>query len=80
MAAWRCARRQLLRLLGQRALAQGQQQGWWTGNKLCVTSLWWLLWAQADYELNPYRRRGGEERVPTPASSVVGHTCLSFFA
>lgn len=38
-----------------------------------VTSLWWLLWAQADYELNPYRRRGGEERVPMPASSVVGH-------
>ncbi len=30
------------------------------------------LTRQADYELNPYRRRGGEERVPTPASSVVG--------
>ena len=27
---------------------------------------------QADYELNPYRRRGGEERVPTPMASVVG--------
>ena len=26
---------------------------------------------QADYELNPYRRRGGEERVPTPQASVV---------
>ncbi|KAA6416926.1 MAG: glutathione synthetase ATP-binding domain [Trebouxia sp. A1-2] len=24
----------------------------------------------ADYELNPYRRRGGEERVPTPQASV----------
>lgn len=30
---------------------------------------------QADYELNPYRRRGGEERVPTPQASEVGvHT------
>ena len=28
--------------------------------------------SQADYELNPYRRRGGEERVPTPQASVVG--------
>ena len=26
---------------------------------------------QADYELNPYRRRGGEERAPNPAASVV---------
>lgn len=24
----------------------------------------------ADYELNPYRRRGGEERVPTPQASM----------
>ena len=27
--------------------------------------------AQADYELNPHRRRGGGERLPLPASSVV---------
>ena len=29
--------------------------------------------AQADYELNPYRRRGGEERAPNPAASVVSY-------
>ena len=28
---------------------------------------------QADYELNPYRRRGGEERAPNPAASVVSY-------
>ena len=27
--------------------------------------------AQADYELNPYRRRGGQERVPSLASSLA---------
>ncbi|KAK9812604.1 hypothetical protein WJX72_000445 [[Myrmecia] bisecta] len=26
----------------------------------------------ADYDLNPYRRRGGEERIPTQATSVEG--------
>ena len=32
---------------------------------------WQRAILQADYELNPYRRRGGEERVPTPQASMV---------
>ena len=38
-----------------------------------VSNATWRPYAvlQADYELNPYRRRGGEERVPTPQASLV---------
>ena len=31
----------------------------------------WCVGPQADYELNAYRRRGGQERLPTPSYSLV---------